>query len=186
MLAKSGICKDCPRDCDGFCSAKAELQAIYDQMRTGQKCGVIKRLREDLQITDAEISPELKALAKKLISKLPELRELGELDVKIGYVLSYERKTGSGRAVFADCRKVSVIYGAYLPFDFIVTFYEPNISELSENQLKILMWHELKHIGIGEKGFRIEPHDIEDFYDITDAHSTRWNEAGHETADILR
>ncbi|OZV10781.1 hypothetical protein CIW83_18350 [Tissierella sp. P1] len=76
-------------------------------------------------------------------------------------------------------------YKAYLPYDFIITFYENNTGFLNDNQLKILMYHELKHIGIGERGLKINPHDIEDFSDILDKYGLDWNNFGKELPDIL-
>jgi len=56
---------------------------------------------------------------------------------------------------------------------------------MTENQKKILMLHELRHIGIGEKGFRIENHDVEDFRDILERFGIEWNGFDQEVPDIL-
>ena len=56
---------------------------------------------------------------------------------------------------------------------------------MSENQRKILMLHELKHIGIGEKGLKLEEHDREDFADILKRYGIDWNMHGEEVTDIL-
>lgn len=181
------ICVKCEMkmQCDTICAAAQELQKIYDQNKHKEKVALIRRLRKLLDVQDAEPAPDLQALAKKIIKKLPELHHILDFDIKVGYVRSYERKTKDGKATLGDCRKVNTVYGAYLPFDFIITIYDMNVGHLSDNQIKILMLHELKHIGIGDRGFCIVPHDIEDFLDITDEHSTRWNELGAEVADIL-
>lgn len=47
------------------------------------------------------------------------------------------------------------------------------------------MYHELRHIGIGEKGLKIVPHDIEDFKDILKEYGLDWGEPGQEVPDIL-
>jgi hypothetical protein len=116
---------------------------------------------------------------------MPELSIIPEYDIKVGYVRSYQRKTDKGKTVNADCRKVSKVYGAYLPYDFIITFYEPNIYYMTENQQKILMLHELKHIGLGERGLCIENHDVEDFGDILTRFGIDWNWMDKEVPDIL-
>ena len=116
---------------------------------------------------------------------MPELSIIRDYDAKIGYVRSYETKKDKGRSINADCRKINGTFTAYLPFDFIVTFYEPNIYHMSENQKKILMLHELRHIGIGERGFRIENHDVEDFRNILDRFGIEWNGFDQEVPDIL-
>lgn len=179
------ICIGCHNECEVPCSALEELRKIYDEARIKEKRHLIHGLRKRLGIVDAEVANDLKNLGKAIIKKLPELHHILDFDIKVGYVKSYERKMKDGKTVFADCRKVNKVYGAYLPFDFVITFYEPNIGHFTDNQLKILMWHELKHIGVGDRGFMIEPHDIEDFFTITDQHSTRWDEFGAKVADIM-
>ena len=77
------------------------------------------------------------------------------------------------------------LYRAYLPYDFIITFFERNTGFLNENQLKVLMYHELRHIGIGEKGLKIVPHDVEDFSDILSRYGLDWNHINKELPDIL-
>jgi predicted SprT family Zn-dependent metalloprotease len=104
--------------------------------------------------------------------------------IKIGYVLSYENKTGQ-KITYADCRKLGEVYKAFLPFDFIITFYYFNVALMNENQKKILMLHELKHIQINERGLSVRPHDIEDFKDILEKYGNEWNEFNKEVPDIL-
>jgi hypothetical protein len=134
---------------------------------------------------DAEVAEDLQAMGEQVISKMPELDIIPGFDIKIGYVRSYEKKADKGKTVCADCRKVNKVYGAYLPYDFIITFYEPNIYYMTENQKKILMLHELKHIGIGERGLKIEYHDVEDFGDILTRFGIDWNWLDKEVPDIL-
>ena len=47
------------------------------------------------------------------------------------------------------------------------------------------MLHELKHIGIGEKGLKIENHDVEDFKDILYRYGLDWNGLDKDISDIL-
>lgn len=185
MIKSNDICVRCGRGCDNLCKAIKELQAIYNANSVKEKRQLIHRLKNQLGIIDAEPAKDLSSLAKKIIKKIPELHHIIDFNINIGYVRSYESKTKGGKLTYADCRKVNKVYGAYLPFDFIITFYEPNIDHLSDNQIKILMWHELKHIGVGERGFVIEPHDIEDFYAIIDIHGTKWDELGVDVINIL-
>lgn len=182
------ICDKCINKvpCEGSCAALLRLREFYEELRTEERREIIRALRKELNIRDAETDDEMKSLGEQIIVKVPGMAYINEFDIKVGYVKSYERKSKDGRSILGECRKVSKIYGAYLPFDFIITFYEPNMAMLSEDQVKILMWHELKHIGIGDRGFIINPHDVEDFFDITDEHGTRWNEYGKEVADILK
>jgi hypothetical protein len=179
------ICERCGRECEVACQALVECRDIYAAQKLADRKKLIYRLRKLLDIRDAEPSKEMARLGRRIISRVEGLRFIADFNIRVGYVESLERKTKGGREVYGDCRKINKVYGAYLPFDFIITFYAANIGHLSENQLKLLMWHELKHIGMGDRGPTLEPHDIEDFYAIIDTHGTRWSELGADVVDIL-
>lgn len=135
-------------------------------------------------IREAIPSDELRELGEKVINKFPEFDFIKEFNIRIGYVSSYEVKKGE-RIVYADCRKVNTVFQAFIPLDIIITFYEYNTEMLSENQKAILMKHELKHIGMNNKGVNINPHEIEDFKDILRDYGNDWNEVGKIVPDIL-
>lgn len=180
------ICSKCrwKSDCEFPCTALEELYKIYDEQNRKDKTIRVRNLKRQLGIREAEPSNELRHLATKIINRYPEFNFIREWDVKIGYVISQERKQGE-KITYADCRKVQEVYKAYLPYDFIITFYERNTGFLNENQLKILMYHELKHIGMGPKGLKIVSHDIEDFINIILEHGLNWDQPGIELPDIL-
>lgn len=182
----SDMCKRCinKKICDIPCEAYYKLYQIWDEQNEKDKISIIRNLKKQLGVQDAETSRSLKLLAEKIIKKFPEFSFIREWNIKVGYVVSNETKGGE-KIVYADCRKVSTIYKAYLPFDFIITFYEQNTSMLNENQLKILMYHELRHITMGERGLKLRPHDIEDFSSILEKYGLDWNESGKEVPDIL-
>jgi predicted metallopeptidase len=156
---------------------------MYRELRGAERRSLIDDYREFLGIKDAETAPEYEDIAEQLISKLPDLALITDLNVQIGYVKSFEAKVKDGRTVFGDCRKVSTIYGAYLPFDFIITLYEPNIISLTVNQLKLLIYHELLHIGINDRGLCVKPHDVEDFDSIINKYGLHWINA--DVPDIM-
>jgi hypothetical protein len=182
----SSICKPCINSniCEAPCAALNTLHQIYDEQNDKDKLARIRNLRKQLGIQDAEPSRALKRLGSQVIKRFPEFDFIREYNIKIAYVVSQERKKGE-KVTYADCRKVQEVFKAYLPYDFIITFYERNTGVLSENQQKILMLHELRHITIGEKGLKIRPHDIEDFKDILEPFGLDWNEPGKELPDIL-
>lgn len=184
-MKKSDICAECGKECEIKCAAFDYLVKIYEETRTKEKWQLIRYLRKYIGFGDAETSKEMADLAKQIIRKVPALSIIKDFGIKVGYVQSYERKTKDGHPLFGECRKVNKTYSAYLPFDFIITFYEMNIGHLSDNQIKLLMLHELSHIGVGDRGLIIVPHDIEDFLAITDVHSTRWSEFGAGVINIL-
>ncbi|MDQ7095958.1 putative metallopeptidase [Desulfosporosinus sp. PR] len=179
------ICKKCIIKCGDSCAALNELMRTYETLKTKERIEIIGDLRKELDIIDCETADDLKELGEKVIQAMPELNIIKDYGVRIGYVRSYEAKRDKGRQINADCKKVNGTYTAYLPFDFIVTFYEPNVYYMTENQIKILMLHELRHIGIGERGLRLEPHDVEDFQNILSRFGIDWNEFDHEVPDIL-
>ncbi|WP_199615528.1 putative metallopeptidase [Paenibacillus alkalitolerans] len=178
-------CEKVDIDCNLPCPALQALHGVYGHLRDEQRYNIIRDLRPILDIRDSEVAEDLQKLAVAIISQMPELHFISDFGIKIGYVRSWEKKMDKGRIVHADCRKVGKVYGAYLPFDFLITFYEPNIGHMTENQKKILMLHELKHIGVGEKGYRIEPHDVEDFESILTRYGLNWSSFDQDVPDIL-
>jgi len=180
-----GICKQCGLKCDLPCPPLNLLTNIYNEQRLQEKKELIANLRKELNIRDAEPAEDLRELAEKVIKAMPELHYILDYDIKVGYIRSYESKKGA-KTVFADCRKLTTVYQAYLPYDFLITFYDNEASILTENQQKILMLHELKHIEMGEHGLKIRLHDIEDFHSILGRYGINWNEfQNNDVPDIL-
>lgn len=192
-MARALLCKNCRnieacKEARAYCNAMNELFSVYGDSKKQVAQTFINEHREWLSIVDAEQCEEYEKIASEVIDAIEELRFIKELEIKVGYVRSYEAKTNKGGIVMADCRKVKAIYQCFIPFDFIITVYEPNVSLLTENQMKALLWHELKHIGINEMTlaltYREVPHDIEDFYSIIDRLGTRWNDPDKDIEDI--
>lgn len=192
-MPRALLCKNCCnidacKEARTYCNAMNELFSVYDDSKKQEAKSFIEDHRESLSIVDAEQCEEYEKIASEVIDSIEELHFIKELEIKVGYVKSYEEKMNKGNAVMADCRKVKEIYQCFIPFDFIITVYEPNVSFLKDNQMKALLWHELKHIGINEMTlaltYRVVPHDIEDFYSIIDRLGTRWDEPGKDIEDI--
>jgi len=167
------------------CAAIKALYEIGNTQFTEEKAQLIREYAKALGIIEYEVSPELESMGTQVIDKMPELSIIKDLEVKVGYVLSQYPKRKDGKIICGECRKVTGVFTAFLPFDFIVTFYEPNIYYMTENQKKLLMLHELKHIGVGQKGIRVEPHDIEDFSSMLQRYGLRWNGFQVDVPDIL-
>lgn len=133
-------------------------------------------------MADRRVKSEyIKRIAEDLISKEPALAHLRNADVRIEYLESeWGKKTGH-RHVMGECEKIPERYKWAVPTDFTVTIFTPNASSLNENQLRVLVFHELLHIGVTDdaKGlYYIVPHDVEDFYTILERYGVRWSEAG--------
>lgn len=183
-MSLSPICKKCGKECEVFCVAIKLLIKLYQEERLEEKRELLKKLRAGLSLIDWEVSEELEQLGQKLIERKPELSIIRDFELRVGFVFTYERKKVDGKIRFADCRKVTGPYQAYLPFNFLVTLYVDS-QMLTANQKKVLMYHELKHITVGPKGPTLRPHDIEDWEDILRAYGLDWNDIGNEVPDIL-
>ena len=108
------------------------------------------------------------------------LSHIRESDATIVFLSSDLEKRAKGRAVLAECEKVPARYRWAVPCDFTVTVYEPNVERLDPDQLRILILHELLHVGIDRDGneerYSIIPHDVEEFREILDRYGARWAE----------
>lgn len=121
------------------------------------------------------VDEKLKELAEQVIAERTDLKKLSNPDCRIAYLRSDKKKTSHGRTVFADTEKVGEKVKALAQVDFIITFYDPACAGLSEEKMKVLMIHELKHVGFEPgKPFSIIPHDVEDFRDIIETYGMDW------------
>ena len=122
-------------------------------------------------------SPELRRRGERAIKAHDDLHWIKDLKIKIGYCVSDYDKIANGRIVYAECVKVKALYHAYIPYDFIIVFYDPNTEQMSEDQLDILMYHELLHIDMDPGGkLKLRPHDVEEFIPIIDKYGLLWDE----------
>lgn len=123
-----------------------------------------------------EISEELEDLARDVIAENNDVCCLANPGVRIVYLYSDKEKFKNGRYVFADTEKINDKVKTLINVDFIITFYSKACESLNGDQMKILMHHELKHVGYDPDSgkCRIIPHDIEDFKDILESHGLDW------------
>ena len=118
--------------------------------------------------------PALRALGRKILRE--KFKWISEQKIRVGFVYSESEKKSQGRLVYGECRKVPGTYRPWVPYDFVIVFYEPNVMLMDYKQQEILMEHELRHIGVSDSGeLRIEPHDIEDFRPIIDEYGMDWS-----------
>lgn len=123
---------------------------------------------------DYEISDIYYEWADEIIrEKRADILDAG---ISVGFISSMKEKKNKTKIVLGECKKVTDLEKLYCPHDFLILIYEKNCEGLTDEQMKILIWHELNHIGIDEKGkFFVKPHDIEEFEDIINAHGLHWN-----------
>lgn len=120
-------------------------------------------------------SDELADIGRSVMKEFGDLRHLDDKGCRIGYQWSSQGKKSKGMLVMADTEMVKDKFKAFMPYDFIITFYEPNCYGLDEVRMRRLMYHELKHVGYGGYGdYSIIPHDMEDFRSVVDKWGADW------------
>lgn len=129
-------------------------------------------------IETAEISKEYMELACEVMQEQEELQWIPKAGIKVGFLKSDRAKKKSGKLVLGECIKVKDLYRCFIPHDFLIVVYAPNVAGMNRNQLKILLHHEFLHIGMDDSGeearYIINPHDIEEFREIIDRYGIDW------------
>lgn len=125
-----------------------------------------------------EINERYAEIASEIIQEEDSLLPIRYSDARIVYLSSDKEKKSKGRTVFGQCEKIPDKYKWAIPADFTITVYEPNVITFSDEQLRILLLHELLHIGIdaddGDEKYSVHPHDIEEFRSIIDRFGLDW------------
>jgi hypothetical protein len=126
------------------------------------------------------IREEYAEMAKKIIEEEPLLTDIANSHATIIYLGSDNPKTAKGKTVCGEAEKVQDKNKWAIPADFTITVFEPNTAGFTEEQMRILLFHELLHIGIeftedGQEKYSIRPHDYEDFKIIIDRYGTDWS-----------
>ena len=122
------------------------------------------------------ISDEYNRIAQELIDTRPELEDIKGGDVSIICLASTHEKKSGNKVVFGQCEKIAEKYKWGIPCDFTITIFEPNVAGFTEEQLKILIFHELLHVGVDGARLFIRPHDLEDFKTIIEEFGVNWCE----------
>lgn len=125
----------------------------------------------------------VKEIAEAVLDRMPQLAYIRDSGVRIAYMESDQKKRKNGGPVYADCEKVKPKFRAQMPYDFIITVYSKNCTAMTGDTLRLLLFHELMHVGAqrdeeGDLRTWIRPHDVEDFHEITDRVGTYWAEEG--------
>lgn len=126
-----------------------------------------------------QINEHYAELSGELLREEKALNYIKESNVTIIYLSSEAERKNNGKLVLGQCEKVPDKYKWSVPADFTITLFEPNIEKLTEEQIKILLFHELLHVGIEQDGneekYFVRPHDLEDFKLIIDKFGTEWS-----------
>lgn len=129
------------------------------------------------------ISEEYEKIGMELIEKHPALEKLNNFikaqRIKLIFLESTKEKKSTLGKVHADCEKIADSKRWAIDADFVITVYKPNVVIFSEAQLKILLLHELMHIGIeltekGDLKKYLVPHSVQDFRYILEKYGLNW------------
>lgn len=127
-----------------------------------------------------EINETYAEIGNSLIQEDEALEYLRDSQVTILYLSSDREKKSKGRIVGAECEKVPDKWKWSVPCDFTITVFEPNVERFTDEQMRILLLHELLHVGIerdgNEESYFTRPHDIEDFRVILERYGMEWNQ----------
>ena len=127
-----------------------------------------------------QINKNYEKIAQELIENTAELEYIKKSNVRIIYLESDNtKKNGTERLVLGECEKVASKNQWAISADFTIIVYKNNCIGLSEEQIKILLFHELLHVGIdygtdGGEVYSVKKHDLEDFKVIIDKYGTDW------------
>jgi len=129
-----------------------------------------------------EMSEEFAAIAAAVIEEEELLIDIRNSQASIVYLTSEAEKKNNGKKICALCEKVPDKFKWSVPADFMITVFLPNIEGFTEEQKRILMFHELLHVGIvfnsdGSESYSVRPHNYEDFKVIIDRYGTDWSKA---------
>ena len=121
-------------------------------------------------------------IAAELIQEEPVLAEIRDSNVQIVYLSSEHEKKSGRKLVAGQCEKVPEKYRWAVPCDFTITVFEPNVERFTEEQIRILLLHELMHVQITKDGneevYSVRPHDVEDFREIIERYGMDWGDYG--------
>lgn len=120
-----------------------------------------------------------------LINTEDALVDIANSQATIIYLSSEHKKITSGKKILGQCEKVADKYKWGIPCDFTITIFEPNVEGMTEEQLRMLIFHELLHVGIeynvdGTETYSVKPHDLEDFKLIIDRFGTDWSKVDED------
>lgn len=85
-----------------------------------------------------------------------------------------------------ECEKVQSKNQWAMNYDYTITVYKKNVQHMDQDQLRVLIFHELLHIEIlydpetGKETYSVRKHDLQDFKSIIDRFGVNW--AGNKGA----
>jgi len=122
-----------------------------------------------------EISAKYRAMAEEIIENTDDLNFIG--NIPVAFLSCDKKKKSHGHTVRGECIKIPEMYRVLGHISFVIVVYEPNCTGFDDNQYKILIEHELRHIGIDGDRIFIVPHDREygEFTAISEKYGDNWD-----------
>ena len=127
-----------------------------------------------------QINENYQRIAEDLIQNEPELAYIKDSRVRIAYLESDQaKKADADKLVLGECEKVAAKNKWAINYDFTITLFRNNLIGLTLDQIRIVLFHELLHVGIepgadGDEIYSVVKHDLEDFKTIIDRFGTDW------------
>ena len=126
------------------------------------------------------INEEYTAIGMELINTEPDLAYIKNSEASIIFLESDSEKSKGGNFILGQCEKVQSKHKWAIPCDFTITVFTPNIQGFTDEQIRVLLFHELLHVGIEKKSdntemYFINPHDLEDFRLIINKFGANWD-----------
>lgn len=133
-----------------------------------------------------QINENYQRIAESLIDTEADLQYIKDSRVRIAYLESDStKKADETHLVMGECEKVAAKNKWAINYDFTITLYKNNLVGLSADQIRIVMFHELLHVGIepgpeGDEIYIVRKHDLEDFKLIIDKFGTEWSKVARK------
>ena len=134
------------------------------------------------------------ALINKLLEQEPTLQHINRWGITVGVFEREGGKTSAGKTVFADIGKTPDKFKPFCDFEYLITIYTDSCRGFTDEQMLIVLFHELLHIKVEEITddageimnikLTTRGHDLEDFKVIIDRWGTNWSKKNGEFEQI--
>lgn len=136
------------------------------------------------------INESYRPIAESLQAKFKELKHAPIKNILFVDNLESKKKA-AGKVVFAEIGKIPGKWQHILEqttgfyFEFMLTVYRENTSNMSRSQIVALIYHELRHIQMSVTGLTLVGHDVEDWYEMYTKLGCNWATTMGDIPDLL-
>lgn len=146
-------------------------------------------------MNEYKMNEQYAQIGRELIENEDVFEMLKKHNPRIAFLESNKPAPKSGRFALGVCKKMSdkdksllaagVAAEGTIP-DFFIIIYKERIKHFTPGQLRILIMHELMHVGVEEKKdgsavFSLKKHDMEDFRALVERFGVDWAGDGQIT-----